>query len=49
MAREKIDVVKLFMPVGDSFKKNKENSAQLKTAIAADVRNYVNEILREFE
>ncbi len=44
-----IDVVKLFMPIGDSFKKNKENSAQLKTAIAADVRNYVNEILREFE
>lgn len=37
------------MPVGDSFKKNKEKSAQLKTAIAADVRNYVNEILREFE
>lgn len=44
-----IDVVKLFMPVGDSFKKNKENSAQLKTAIAADIRNYVNEILKEFE
>lgn len=44
-----IDVVKLFMPIGDSFKKNKENTAKLKSAIAADVRNYVNEVLREFE
>ncbi|MBP5588374.1 MAG: helix-turn-helix transcriptional regulator, partial [Treponema sp.] len=44
-----IDVVKLFMPVGDSFKKNKENSAKLKSAIASDVRNYINEILTEFE
>ncbi len=44
-----IDVVKLFMPIGESFKKNKENTAKLKSAIAADVRNYVNEVLREFE
>ena len=44
-----VDVVKLFMPVGDSFKQNRENAAQLKAAIADDVRNYVNEILREFE
>lgn len=44
-----IDVVKLFMPVGETFRENSGNSAQLKSAIAADVRNYVNEILREFE
>jgi transcriptional regulator with XRE-family HTH domain len=44
-----IDVVKLFMPIGESFKKNKENTAKLKSAIAANVRNYVNEILQEFE
>ena len=44
-----IDVVKLFMPIGESFKKNKENTVKLKSAIAADVRNYVNEVLREFE
>lgn len=44
-----IDVVKLFMPIGESFKKNKENTAKLKSAIATDVRNYVNEVLREFE
>ena len=44
-----VDVVKLFMPVGDSFKDNKENAAQLKSAIACDVRNYVEEVLREFE
>ena len=44
-----VDVVKLFMPVGESFKKNKENVAMLKSAIASDVRKYVNEVLREFE
>lgn len=44
-----IDVVKLFMPVGESFRKNKEIAAQLKSAIAGDVRNYVNEVLREFD
>ena len=44
-----IDVAKLFLPIGESFKKNKENSAKLKSAIANDVRNYVNEILKEFD
>ncbi|MCR4954971.1 MAG: helix-turn-helix domain-containing protein [Treponema sp.] len=44
-----IDVVKLFMPVGESFKENKENTSKLKSAIANDVRNYVNEVLKEFE
>ena len=44
-----IDVVKLFMPVGESFRKNKEIAAQLKSAIAGDVRDYVNEVLREFD
>lgn len=44
-----IDVVKLFMPIGESFKDSKDNTAKLKSAIADDVRNYVNEILKEFE
>ena len=44
-----IDVAKLFLPIGESFKKNKENSTKLKSAIANDVRNYVNEILKEFD
>lgn len=44
-----IDVVKLFLPIGESFKENKDNSAKLKSAIANDVRNYVNEILKEFD
>ena len=44
-----IDVAKLFLPIGESFKKNKENSANLKSAIANDVRNYVNEILKKFD
>ena len=44
-----IDVVQLFIPTGTSFKKNKENATKLKSAIANDVRNYVNEVLKEFE
>ena len=44
-----IDVVKLFMPIeGSSFKSSKKNLAQLKAAIASDVRNYVEEVLKEF-
>ena len=43
-----IDVVKLFMPVGTSFN-NKENTAQLKSAIADNVRDYINVILKDFE
>ncbi len=43
-----IDVVQLFMPTGTSFKTNKENLMQLKNAIATDVRNYIEEILKEF-
>ena len=44
-----IDVVKLFTPVGASFKKDKENTSRLKAAIADNIRNYVNEILKEFD
>ena len=44
-----IDVVKLFTPIGTSFKENKENASRLKSAIANDVRNYVNEVLKEFD
>ncbi len=44
-----IDVVKLFVPVGESFKNNKENVNLLKSAIADDVRVYVNEVLKEFD
>ncbi len=44
-----VDVVKLFMPIeGSSFKSNKKNLAQLKAAIASDVRNYVDEVLKEY-
>ncbi len=44
-----IDVVKLFMPIGESFRKNKETATRLKSAIASDIRDYVNEVLREFD
>ena len=44
-----IDVVKLFTPVGDSFKKDKENTARLKNAIADNLRDYVNTVLKEFD
>ena len=43
-----VDVVRLFMPVGDSFKDNKENLLQLKSAISEDVRKYIEEVLRTF-
>jgi len=43
-----IDVVKLFMPVGDSFKNNTENTVKLKAAIADNIKSYINEILKEF-
>lgn len=43
-----IDVVQLFMPVGSSFKQNKENLKKLKSAIAEDVKTYIEEILKEF-
>lgn len=45
----KIDVVKLFLPVESSFKDNKENSAQLKATIKNAFRNYVSDILKEFD
>ncbi len=44
-----IDVVKLFMPIGESFKVNKENREKLKSAIAKDIRNYINEVLRDYD
>mgnify|MGYP003418694506 FL=1 len=43
-----VDVVKLFMPIGNSFKTDKSNTAQLKSAIADNVRDYINEILKDF-
>lgn len=43
-----VDVVKLFMPIGNSFKTEKSNTAQLKSAIADNVRDYINEILKDF-
>ncbi len=43
-----IDVVQLFMPVGSSFKQNKENLTKLKTAIAEDIKTYIEEVLKEF-
>ncbi len=43
-----IDVVQLFMPVGSSFKQNKENLTKLKSAIAEDVKTYIEEVLKDF-
>lgn len=43
-----IDVVKLFMPTDGSFKIDNQNLAELKSAIATDVRSYVEEVLKEF-
>lgn len=43
-----IDVVQLFMPTTTSLKNNEETFSQLKNAIATDIRNYVEEILKEF-
>lgn len=43
-----IDVVKLFMPTDGSFKIDNQNLAELKSVIATDVRNYVEEVLNEF-
>lgn len=44
-----IDVVKLFMPVGDSFRNNKQNATQLKAAIADNIKQFVEEIFKELE
>lgn len=44
-----IDVVKLFMPVGTSFSNDKEKTANIKQAIAKNLREYVNEVLKDFE
>ena len=44
-----IDVVKLFMPIGESFRNNKENASKLKSAIEDDIKQYVEEIFRELE
>jgi hypothetical protein len=37
------------MLTGEFFKDNKENAAKLKSANACNVREYANEVLREFE
>ena len=44
-----IDVVKLFMPIKTSFQDNKENTSLLKSIIAKEIKNYVDEILKEYE
>ena len=44
-----IDVVKLFMQIGTSFNHLKENTEQLQSAIADNVREYINGILKDFE
>ncbi len=43
-----IDVVKLFIPVADSFKEDTENKSLLKKAVAQNIRNYIEEILKEY-
>ena len=44
-----VDVVRLFMPIGESFRKNNEKNNLLKSAIAKNVKNYIAEILKEFD
>ena len=43
-----VDVVSLFIPIGESLISRKENSSQLKMAIRENVRNYTDEILKEY-
>ena len=43
-----IDVVQLFVPIGESLTTRNENSSQLKMAIRENVRNYIDEILKEY-
>ena len=43
-----VDVVSLFIPIGESLISRKENSSQLKMAIRENVRNYIDEILKEY-
>ncbi|MCQ2579859.1 MAG: helix-turn-helix domain-containing protein [Treponemataceae bacterium] len=44
-----VDVSELFMPVASSFKTDKSRQKQLKTAISQSIKDYVNEVLKEFE
>ena len=44
-----IDVVKLFMPIESSFSHDREKKAEIKKTIANSLREYVNEVLKEFD
>lgn len=44
-----IDVVQLFIPIGESLISRNENSEQLKIAISKNIRNYVESILNEYK
>ncbi len=44
-----IDVAALFMPINSSLNSNSEILTMLKSAISNDVKNYVEEALKEFE
>lgn len=44
-----IDVAVLFMPINSSLNSNSEIITMLKSAISNDVKNYVEEALKEFE
>ncbi len=44
-----IDVVKLFMPIESSFSHDKEKTTEIKKTIANSLREYVNEVLKEFD
>lgn len=43
-----VDVSELFMPVSSSFKNDENRRAELKSSIAKNIREYVDEILKEF-
>ena len=43
-----IDVVQLFIPIGESLISRNENTKQLKIAISENIKNYIDEILKEY-
>lgn len=44
-----VDVVKLFMPLSTSIKDKSDFLCQLKSAIALNLKDYVDAVLKEFE
>ena len=45
----KIDVSELFMPVSSSFNNDENRRAEIKSLVAKNLREYVDEVLKEFD